>query len=349
VRRGWIRRPFQVVVIMALATAITWQRHNLIDGAHRLKETCPGWFAVALGAEVASVWALVELQRTLLAAGGLRLGRARLLGMAYASGSISATLPAGDVAGTGYTYRQLARSGAPSGLATWLLVATGVVSAAALVIIGLLGAAVRGIWPGSPVGVLLAGTVAGGVAAVLVGLARISACPSRLDAMARRTSVLVGRGRRLLRLLPGPEPGPRLPGAPRPRESLTVRPRRWVGAFTLAGLNWLADCTALGVTFLALGVAVPWRGLLWAYAASQVVNSLPWLPGSIGLAEGSMSLALVCAGARPGDAIGAVLVYRVVSFWIPLPIGGLAWRALRRRSPAAVAVTSPVSEPVLTT
>ena len=75
---------------------------------------------------------------------------------------------------------------------------------------------------------------------------------------------------------------------------------------------------------------MPWQGLLLAYAATQVATSIPLLPGSIGVAEGSMAAALVCAGVHPTAAVAGVLVYRFVSFWLILPVGWLAWRCLRR-------------------
>jgi uncharacterized membrane protein YbhN (UPF0104 family) len=44
-----------------------------------------------------------------------------------------------------------------------------------------------------------------------------------------------------------------------------------------------------------------------------------------------MAAALVCSGVRPSAAIAGVLVYRLVSFWLVLPAGWLAWGYLDRR------------------
>jgi hypothetical protein len=88
---------------------------------------------------------------------------------------------------------------------------------------------------------------------------------------------------------------------------------------------------ALAVAFAAVGVSVPWHGLLLAYAVTQLVTIVPLLPGSIGLAEGSMAAALVCSGVHPTEAVAGVLAYRLVSFWLVLPMGWLAWTFLRHR------------------
>jgi uncharacterized protein (TIRG00374 family) len=97
----------------------------------------------------------------------------------------------------------------------------------------------------------------------------------------------------------------------------------------LASANWVSDIAVLVIAFVALGLTVPWHGLLLAYALTQFVTSIPILPGSIGVAEGSMATVLVCAGVCPGAAIAAV-VYRLASFWLVLPTGWLAWTWLRR-------------------
>ena len=101
-------------------------------------------------------------------------------------------------------------------------------------------------------------------------------------------------------------------------------------ALGLATANWAADILALAIAFVALGLDVPWQGLLLAYAITQLATSVPLLPGSLGVAEGSMAAALVCSGVHPTAALAGVLVYRLVSFWLVLPAGWLAWTWLRR-------------------
>lgn len=44
-----------------------------------------------------------------------------------------------------------------------------------------------------------------------------------------------------------------------------------------------------------------------------------------------MTLALVCVGVRPADAVAASLTYQFVSFWLQLPVGWVVWMQLRRR------------------
>jgi hypothetical protein len=239
-------------------------------------------------------------------------------------------LPAGAAFSAGYTYRRLTRLGASPGLATWVLVASGILSTAALAFLGLAGAQVRGVGLlcsalGRLTGVLIAAAAIGAVALLAWAtrrrsrLERIGALVVRAAGLARplfRRGRPRGTGQRVLFL--GAE-----------REPVAVDPVGWLGAGALAAANWVADGAALALAFRALGLDVPWQGLLLAYVASQIAFSLPLL-GCVGLAEGSLTIALVCIGVRPADALAVALVYRLVSFWATLPMGWLAFAHLRR-------------------
>jgi uncharacterized protein (TIRG00374 family) len=128
-------------------------------------------------------------------------------------------------------------------------------------------------------------------------------------------------------------------------DPITMGAVRWIGVSIVAAANWAADWAVLGVSFLALGFGVPWKGLLLAYAVSQVAASLPLL-GCVGLVEASLSVALVCVGVKADHALAAVLVYRLISFWSTLPLGWLAWDWLRRQDRVTVASLSADNEPL---
>jgi len=75
--------------------------------------------------------------------------------------------------------------------------------------------------------------------------------------------------------------------------------------FGLAVANWLFDCACLACAIRATGQPVPWHGL----------------------ARGA---ALTAAGMNAGPALGAVLAYRLVNFWMILLGGGVALIVLTR-------------------
>jgi uncharacterized membrane protein YbhN (UPF0104 family) len=59
-----------------------------------------------------------------------------------------------------------------------------------------------------------------------------------------------------------------------------------------------------------------------AFGAGQLAAGLPGTPGGIGFAEAGLVGALAAFGFGAEATLGPILVYRVVSYWIPL-IGGL--------------------------
>jgi uncharacterized membrane protein YbhN (UPF0104 family) len=300
-----------------------------------------------VAAEVLSYLASAELQRDLLAAARIRVERPFLLALGYAGSAVSAVLPAGGVVATGYTYQRLARRGAGPAVAVWVLVASGLVSTAALAGLGLAGAGIRGVGVFcSAIGRLGGGLIAAGAVGVVGLLAWVSRRPSRMEKVG---TLVAGVGERVRRSVGGR----RSPGQDRrtllPREArpITMGMLGWMGVCAVAAANWIADGAVLGLSFVALGLGIPWRGLLLAYVVSQVAASLPLL-GCVGLVEASLTVALVCGGVRADHALAAVLVYRLVTFWSVLPVGWLAWAWLRRQDTLA-AVPSPAnSEPLYT-
>ena len=64
--------------------------------------------------------------------------------------------------------------------------------------------------------------------------------------------------------------------------------------------------------------------MLLAYSAAMVLAMIPITPGGLGFVEAGLTGLLALAGVSAGDAVLSVLAYRLVSFWLPLPAGGVA-------------------------
>jgi Lysylphosphatidylglycerol synthase TM region len=109
----------------------------------------------------------------------------------------------------------------------------------------------------------------------------------------------------------------------------------------LALANWLADAAVLAVSIRATGAAVPWHDLLLVYGSGIAAQSLNITPGGLGVAEGTLSLALIATGLRAGQALAAVLLYRLASFWLVAFAGWLVLLWLRRTRYNAGPVRTP--------
>lgn len=95
---------------------------------------------------------------------------------------------------------------------------------------------------------------------------------------------------------------------------------------------------ALGVAFALSVLAVPAAAvgpadlltLVAAYLVGAAAGGAVPLPGGVGPTETALVAALVALGIEAGPALHAVLLFRAVTFWAPVPIGLLSYRTLRR-------------------
>ncbi|MGH8920825.1 MAG: lysylphosphatidylglycerol synthase transmembrane domain-containing protein, partial [Actinomycetes bacterium] len=106
--------------------------------------------------------------------------------------------------------------------------------------------------------------------------------------------------------------------------------RRRIGRATLwASLNWLLDAASLWVFVGAFGHWVNPDGLLVAYGLANVLAAIPLTPGGLGVVEATLTSALVGFNTTRAVALLGVVAYRLVNFWIPIPVGGLAYLSLQ--------------------
>jgi uncharacterized protein (TIRG00374 family) len=92
---------------------------------------------------------------------------------------------------------------------------------------------------------------------------------------------------------------------------------------------WGFNVAVLYACFRAFGDAPPVAVLVQAYFVGMLANLLP-LPGGIGGVDGGMIGALVAFGVSGGLALIAVLMYRLLAFWLPSVPGVIAYFQLRR-------------------
>ena len=109
----------------------------------------------------------------------------------------------------------------------------------------------------------------------------------------------------------------------------------WQAAIAAAAGGTLFDYLALLAALRAVGADPRPSLVLLAYAVAKVLAMIPLTPGGLGFVEGGLVGTLKLAGVPAGDALAATLVYRTVSYWLPLAAGGIAYVLFRRRYPAA--------------
>lgn len=102
--------------------------------------------------------------------------------------------------------------------------------------------------------------------------------------------------------------------------------RRAIGWATA---NWLLDAASLWVFVAAFGHLVDPISLLVCYGLANVLAAIPITPAGLGVVEGVLTSTLVGFGTPRSVALLGVIAYRLINFWLPIPVGGLAFLSLR--------------------
>ena len=67
------------------------------------------------------------------------------------------------------------------------------------------------------------------------------------------------------------------------------------------------------------------------YLLSSSAGAVVPTPGGIGPVEAALTGGLSIAGIPPAVAVSAAVVFRLVTFWLPVPLGWLALRHMQRK------------------
>jgi uncharacterized protein (TIRG00374 family) len=307
----------------------------LSGASHYLAHFRWPWIVAAAALEFGSYLAFALVQRRLLRAGGVDMSVGRATAVTLASTAIANSLPAGPLVSLVYAFRQYRRQGADSALAGWTLGALFVCASVTLAVVAAAGVAIAS---AEGAGLDLIGVTVG----VLLAALALGVLFVQRRAIVWVVTAIIGASTRWLHW-------PRGDGAERVDGivvRLTTVTLTGPGLAEVAGLgvaNWILDCACLALSFVALGVGVPWKGLLLAYGAAQLAANLPITPGGLGVVEGSLTIALVAFGGSEPSTVAVVLLYRIMSFWILLPVGWMTWAVATladRRSGSAPEVVS---------
>ncbi len=293
----------------------------------------PVLVAIAVFLEIGAILAYVELTRTVLspyAPSRFNTLRVNMAGLAISHVVPGGTAPAGALA-----YRIFNDLGVPKDTNAFGLAAQGSGSAVVLNVI---------FWMALVVSIPLNGFNPVYGFAAMAGVFLLLAFFG--------TIVLITRGQRradewlriLARHIPSlnPDAVSNLLRRVADRITLLINNRRTLWwAFTWATLNWLLDATCLWVFLWSFGAVVSPVDLLVAYGLANVLAAIPLTPAGLGVVEGVLITTLVGFGVPHSQAIVAVLTYRLVNFWIPIPLGGAAYASLQWRRPGDVTKATP--------
>jgi putative heme transporter len=278
---------------------------------------------------------------------GLRVREAAVTNTAGAA--LSNTVPEGGAVATGLNYAMLRSWGFTLGDTTSEVLVTGTWSQMTkyiLLAIGLVVVVLQGWGPEWVVWVALGLTVLVGLAIVLLSLIlRSAAFASRLGARCDR---IVGRLRRRIARIP--DPG-LTEGLPLFRTQMVRLLRVCWGRLTVTMvISQLTVVLVLGICVRMQGLdqsTISWAVILVAWGLVTFASLLIPTPGGLGVAE-VVLVGVLGHGLPASDeaaVLAAVLLYRIATFLVPIPIGlvtylywrmSTAWRQpVNSRGPSA--------------
>jgi uncharacterized membrane protein YbhN (UPF0104 family) len=87
---------------------------------------------------------------------------------------------------------------------------------------------------------------------------------------------------------------------------------------------------ALYSSVQAVGADIPIATATLIFVSGNAVGSIVPTPGGLGAVEAALTAGLTAAGVPGGQAFTAVILYRLITFWLPIPIGWFSWTRLQR-------------------
>jgi uncharacterized protein (TIRG00374 family) len=322
----WFRQLRRVLTLLVTALIIEFLVLPQLAGTRKaldlLGQVDARWLAAGVVLEIGAIVAYAQLTRSLLPRSS-RVSLATTARITLATLGISHVVPGGTVAGTTLGYRLLASEGVVGADAGFALATQGIGSALVLNAMLWLGLVVtiplRGFHPlygaAAILGALLLAAFAAAVLLLTKGEDRVARAVCRVAAHlpfveADAVGDLLHRvSDRLQTLLDD--------------RRLLARAAGW------AALNWVLDAASLWVFLAAFGHRLGPDGLLVAYGLAYVVAAIPVTPGGLGVVEAVLTTMLVAFGTPRGIAVLGVVSYRLVNFWLPIPLGALAYVSLK--------------------
>jgi len=290
---------------------------TLLDAWPDLGGVRPWWFAVLFALELASFAALWALLR-------IALPHARWSAVATSQvvgNAASKVLPGGAAAGGVVQGRVLVQAGQPGAGVATALTATGLLTTGVLLTLPVLTVPAVIIGPPPARQQQLGLLVSFILAVAVVALGTMMLLWDRFVSVLGRTA---GHLLRLVRRPVTPDSVAAELFAQRERVAAAFA-GRWKQALALASANRMFDYAALVAALYAVGAQIRPAMVLLAYVVALALTLVPITPGGLGVVEAGLTTLLVLSGVNADQAAVGTLLYRLASYWVPIPLGALAW------------------------
>jgi uncharacterized membrane protein YbhN (UPF0104 family) len=84
------------------------------------------------------------------------------------------------------------------------------------------------------------------------------------------------------------------------------------------------ECLCLWLALYAFSIQINGFQVMASFAVSSLAGGLPGTPGGLGVTEVGLALILAAYGIPPSQTAVAIIVFRVISYWVPAALSFLA-------------------------
>ncbi|HEX6667515.1 MAG TPA: lysylphosphatidylglycerol synthase transmembrane domain-containing protein [Solirubrobacterales bacterium] len=325
------RRVIQMLVlVLVLLGSIYFLFPKLVglsDAMSKLDEADPLWIGIAIGFNVLAYGTYIALFKAVVGGDALRLRWSETYEINMAGVAATLLFSAGGAGGIALTYWALRKAGMarrdvarrmvafislhyafyPLALILFgVLLRTGVLDGKASVELTIIPAAVAGVL--IVVGVLIA-LIPTDLERRLSPFAHGEKAKAFLHTAAKIPAT-VGEGFRFA-------------------IGLFAHPSRGGLAVLGAAGYWAFSIGVLWASFHAFGVHVPLAVVVQGFFLGMVANLFPLAPAGVGAVDAGMIGAFVLFGIPEETVFPAILIFRLIAFWMPIPPGVVAFFQLR--------------------
>ena len=251
-----------------------------------------------------------------------------------ASTAVSNTVPAGSAIAVGLTYLMLGSWGFSKSRSTLSVVVSGLWNNFAKLGLPVLALALLALQGEASASRVTAGLV--GIGALVAAIV-VFALMLRSEEFARKAGNAAARVMSKLRRVVGKGPATGWDDATAKfrARTITLVEKAWL-RLTLATLvSHLSLFAVLLVTLRHVGVSnseVNWVEALAVFAFVRLLTAVPLTPGGLGIVELGLITALTAAGGDKPDVVAAVLVFRILTYVLPIPFGLATYVFWRRNT-----------------
>ena len=320
-----------LVVVLLLVGAIYVLLPRVFDTQDvlgKLDEANPIWIAVALAFNVLAFFSYVALFRGVVGERVLHLEWRESYQITMAGLAATRLFSAGGAGGIVLTYWALRKAGMPRRQTACRMVAFLVLLYAvymfALVLDGILLR--TGLLNGAnPAGLtIVPAALAGSAIAIFLLLALI---PEDVERRLAGFAQGYRFARYARRLASGPAT---LASGTRTAISFVRDPSRGGLAVLGAVGFWAANIAILWAAFHAYDAQVPLGVVVQGFFIGMVANLFPFAPAGVGAVDAGMIGTFVLFDVPGAEVFAAILTYRLIAFWLPIPPGIVAFLQLRK-------------------